>query len=97
MKGRNTTVISARIPDKLAIRLRQRVSDLGVTLSEYIELTLELVDRSQSGFEIRRQWDRVCLQPTTEIAHNSDEIPGKNDICPCGSGKKYRKCCGQLK
>ena len=20
---------------------------------------------------------------------------GKNDPCPCGSGKKYKKCCGQ--
>jgi uncharacterized protein YecA (UPF0149 family) len=19
---------------------------------------------------------------------------GRNDICPCGSGKKYKKCCG---
>jgi len=22
---------------------------------------------------------------------------GRNDICPCGSGKKYKKCCGQYK
>ncbi|WP_411751462.1 SEC-C metal-binding domain-containing protein, partial [Serratia sp. (in: enterobacteria)] len=21
--------------------------------------------------------------------------PGRNAICPCGSGKKYKKCCGQ--
>ena len=20
--------------------------------------------------------------------------PGDNDMCPCGSGKKYKKCCG---
>ena len=20
---------------------------------------------------------------------------GRNDVCPCGSGKKYKKCCGQ--
>ena len=20
--------------------------------------------------------------------------PGRNDGCPCGSGKKYKKCCG---
>jgi uncharacterized protein YecA (UPF0149 family) len=30
----------------------------------------------------------------------SDEEPvehvkvGRNDPCPCGSGKKYKKCCG---
>ena len=22
-------------------------------------------------------------------------MPGRNDPCPCGSGKKYKKCCGQ--
>ena len=20
---------------------------------------------------------------------------GRNDLCPCGSGKKYKNCCGQ--
>ena len=36
-----------------------------------------------------------------EIAeHPTDELPmptakaGRNDPCPCGSGKKYKKCCG---
>jgi hypothetical protein len=23
-----------------------------------------------------------------------DRAPGRNDPCPCGSGKKYKKCCG---
>ncbi|MGC9022270.1 MAG: SEC-C metal-binding domain-containing protein, partial [Dissulfurimicrobium sp.] len=22
---------------------------------------------------------------------------GRNDPCPCGSGKKYKKCCGRDK
>lgn len=24
-----------------------------------------------------------------------EEEPGRNDPCPCGSGKKYKKCCGR--
>lgn len=24
----------------------------------------------------------------------SDAAPGRNDPCPCGSGKKFKKCCG---
>lgn len=24
----------------------------------------------------------------------ADKRPGRNDPCPCGSGKKYKKCCG---
>jgi len=31
--------------------------------------------------------------PTT-VKRQGDKI-GRNDPCPCGSGKKYKKCCGQ--
>ena len=24
----------------------------------------------------------------------ADSAPGRNDPCPCGSGKKYKRCCG---
>ena len=30
-------------------------------------------------------------QPT----RNVESKVGRNDVCPCGSGKKYKKCCGQ--
>ncbi|MDR3260167.1 MAG: preprotein translocase subunit SecA [Fusobacteriaceae bacterium] len=26
-----------------------------------------------------------------------EETPSKNSLCPCGSGKKYKNCCGRLK
>lgn len=25
----------------------------------------------------------------------AEDKPSRNDPCPCGSGKKYKKCCGQ--
>ena len=28
----------------------------------------------------------------SKIVHKEKE-PGRNDPCPCGSGKKYKKCC----
>ena len=33
--------------------------------------------------------DTVKKQPVKSAAK-----PGRNDPCPCGSGKKYKKCCG---
>lgn len=24
-----------------------------------------------------------------------EQTPGRNDDCPCGSGKKFKKCCGK--
>jgi len=29
-----------------------------------------------------------------EQAAEPHSRPGRNDPCPCGSGKKYKKCCG---
>ncbi|MBR1988284.1 MAG: preprotein translocase subunit SecA [Clostridia bacterium] len=34
--------------------------------------------------------------PTGPVRDNSAHI-GRNDLCPCGSGKKYKNCCGQDK
>ena len=29
--------------------------------------------------------------------HREEPKVGRNDLCPCGSGKKYKKCCGKGK
>ena len=34
-------------------------------------------------------------QPRVEKPIEKEDGPGRNDECPCGSGKKYKKCCGQ--
>ena len=28
------------------------------------------------------------------VAKKNEAPIGRNDLCPCGSGKKYKKCCG---
>lgn len=32
-------------------------------------------------------------QPSQTVVRASSKV-GRNDPCPCGSGKKYKKCCG---
>jgi preprotein translocase subunit SecA len=31
-----------------------------------------------------------------ETDKNSDSNIPRNSLCPCGSGKKYKRCCGKL-
>ncbi len=31
----------------------------------------------------------------TQTPVTATDEPGRNDACPCGSGKKYKKCCGR--
>jgi preprotein translocase subunit SecA len=34
------------------------------------------------------------LQPPQPVRREADKV-GRNALCPCGSGKKYKKCCGK--
>jgi uncharacterized protein len=45
--------------------------------------------------EVAAEWRRQIPEPSTgqgTIIRKGRE-PGRNDPCPCGSGKKYKKCC----
>lgn len=34
-------------------------------------------------------------RPVLRVLPGAGKKPGRNDPCPCGSGKKYKKCCGR--
>jgi len=40
---------------------------------------------------------RRAITKTWRLDHQavSEKTVGRNDPCPCGSGKKYKKCCGK--
>jgi uncharacterized protein YecA (UPF0149 family) len=40
-----------------------------------------------------RHFFKRIKTPGTTFIHSSPKV-GRNDPCPCGSGKKYKKCCG---
>lgn len=37
--------------------------------------------------------DEAPLPKPVEPIHRADKELGRNDPCPCGSGKKYKACC----
>ena len=41
-----------------------------------------------------RDFDDDFYNPPSETVIK-EKKPGRNDPCPCGSGKKYKKCCGK--
>jgi len=48
--------------------------------------------RSKKDLEAEEQ----LLAETEKVEPiKADAKPGRNDPCPCGSGKKYKKCCGR--
>lgn len=56
---------------------------VGVDFDEHYEDTY-MEDIEEDDFEI-----------PLNIPFNRESFVGRNDPCPCGSGKKYKKCCGK--
>ncbi len=49
------------------------------------------MSKRRKGFPSERQVKRGV-----RIVHGSKELVekvGRNDLCPCGSGKRFKKCC----
>ena len=42
-------------------------------------------------YDLRQLWKSLGPRQATII---KGDVPGRNDPCNCGSGKKYKKCCG---
>ncbi|MFH1621737.1 MAG: preprotein translocase subunit SecA [Candidatus Omnitrophota bacterium] len=68
-------------------------------------LPVELVHNEFSGIS-RKKAVTPEIQPEKQVASTEKQTPlptikrdqpkvGRNDPCPCGSGKKYKKCCGK--
>jgi preprotein translocase subunit SecA len=59
------------------------------------------VDELEESFQRkkRRELDQARMagsgdsQPVQQVVRGAAKV-GRNDPCPCGSGKKYKKCCG---
>lgn len=59
----------------------------------------KIVDKESSYQEVKETYDDVDNESSYEEVVETTPLPvekpkvGRNDPCPCGSGKKYKKCC----
>ena len=70
------------LPEKLFFNMHEADAEHLYTLPEWDDVLTE-DERAQIATEYRRS--RTVIK---------EKVPGRNDPCPCGSGKKYKKCCG---
>lgn len=45
-------------------------------------------------FSVEKRKEIQKAYRSTNMVINDNKV-GRNDACPCGSGKKYKKCCGK--
>lgn len=68
----------------------QKIFRIQLAREEDVE-QMEAQQRQQKIAMNRVGGDTEARKPTTR---EEDKV-GRNDSCPCGSGKKYKKCCGK--
>lgn len=49
---------------------------------------------SNNGFTPNELFERYERQHLRKLSTKAAKV-GRNDLCPCGSGKKYKRCCGR--
>ena len=92
-KINNQTVsilMRGQIPVQEPQEVRQAAPEQRQDLSKYREQKQDLSDPNQQAaaqHDTREQQKREPIR--------AEKTVGRNDPCPCGSGKKYKKCCGR--
>ena len=78
--------------DAMVADIRDRTSRmiLSVTVKTPEVKRVQLAKPLNEGFE--GDGDKKVKKVT--VVKKAAESVGRNDLCPCGSGKKYKKCCG---
>ena len=98
MYNRIVSILSrAAIPELQQQEVREAAPEQHTDRRQYTENRQEerqpeeqMVDQNQRA---AAQHDTRTQQPRTPIVR--DKLPGRNDPCPCGSGKKFKQCHGK--
>lgn len=77
------------IKNLFRLELRDDSPDLSRVERNNLQYQKSSEQSSGRGKRSSREQDKK-RQPVVKV-----EKPGRNDPCPCGSGKKYKKCCGR--
>ena len=75
---------------------RESINGRADVLERAIDLYEELGEQQEAAILKKEAKTFAKLNPMKYInTPISSEKIGRNDPCPCGSGKKYKKCCGK--
>ncbi len=81
---------SKKSPAKVSVQTEERKLEIAAAFNEG-KWSFEIVVDPQVEENILDLKFLQAKQPTEIIGL----IQGRNDACACGSGKKYKKCCGK--
>ena len=83
-------LMRGQIPMQAPDEVREAAPEQRTRRDQYRESHTDLTDPNQQA---AAQQDTRARQPQQPIV--KEKMPGRNDPCPCGSGKKFKNCHGR--
>ncbi|MGB1201273.1 PBPRA1643 family SWIM/SEC-C metal-binding motif protein [Cognaticolwellia aestuarii] len=80
---------SEKNPLTLVVNSEEKKAEVAIVVAENDLFATISVDSAAS--EDLNELEVILNKPTTTTF---EKTPSRNDPCSCGSGKKYKKCCG---
>ena len=96
--------------DGILTSLRNKQSIEGIKDEDRVELDVDfnklyrnMLEAEAEHLHTLPEWDSILTQDERDEIYREyrksktvvkEKTPGRNEPCPCGSGKKYKKCCG---
>ena len=100
-KGQRHTTVMVNAPKSFIDEtLWPEFKEISETLQSYLNdvtnrVISEVIHADTSEATVATE--TLALEPASEKAKAKPQHVSKNAPCPCGSGKKYKKCCGKKK
>ena len=89
-KSRNLETVKEDTKLKLEIEWEKLYFNMWKAKAEYL-YTLE----EWNGILTPERQKEIEREYKKSLQAHAEKKPGRNDPCPCGSGKKYKNCCGK--
>lgn len=84
-------IFKAQVREETPVMPRRRPREMREVHDSSVGMGFQAIPRDQT----ETQGPQQQQQPGKKVPIVVGEKIGRNDPCPCGSGKKYKKCCGR--
>ena len=85
-----SVLMRGQIPVQQPEQVREAAPEPAPRQEKYVESREDLPDHDPQAAASRDTREQQKTQPVV-----ADKLPGRNDPCPCGSGKKFKNCHGR--
>ena len=85
-------LMRCRIPEVQQEEVREAAPEQPQRKQNYVEQKEDLTDKNQQAAANHDTRENVQASHTPIV---KNKMPNRNDPCPCGSGKKFKNCCGK--